>query len=125
MRRALVAGAVAALAMVGMGSAAGAAPPGQEKKVGEVWICDGVETTILTSSGRIGWVGDTQYKATSAHFEGTFTPADGSEPETFTFDKTWPSKTTEGEISCTQDVEETDATGTFVGHGEVTAVPVH
>jgi hypothetical protein len=123
MRKALAVGAVAAIATLGTVSTAGAAPPGQEKKEGEVWICDGVETTILTSSGRTGWVGDTQYQATSIHFEGTFTPVVG-DPETFTFDKTWPSKGGD-EISCTQDVTETDETGTFVGHGEVTAVAVH
>lgn len=123
MHKALVAGAVAAIATVGMVSVARAAPPGQEKKEGEVWICDGVETTILTSSGRTGWVGDTQYMATSFHFDGTFTPADGSPAETFSFDKIWPSKGGD-EISCTQHVEETDETGTFIGDGEVTAVAV-
>lgn len=124
MSKALVAGAVAAIATVGIVSVAGAAPPGQQKKEGEVWICDGVETTIFTSSGRVGWVGDTQYKAVSILFEGTFTPADGSEPQTESFAKTWPAKSTDGAISCTQDFEESDETGTFVGHGEVTAVPV-
>ena len=124
MRKALVAGAVMVASTMATMSAAAAAPPGLEKKGGETWMCGGVETTIVTASGRSGWIGDTLYKATSLEFTGTFTPADGSEPQTETESKTWPARSTEGEITCTLDIEETSPEGTFVGQGEVIAVPV-
>ena len=124
MRKALIAGVVMVTSTVGLASAVAAAPAGLEKKGGETWMCAGVETTIVTASGRTGWIGDTLYKATSLEFTGTFTPAGGGEPQTEIESKTWPSRSTEGEITCTLDIEESSPEGTFVGHGEVIAVPV-
>jgi hypothetical protein len=58
--------------------------------------------------------------------EGTFTPTGGT-PEPFSESKTWAGgKDTNNPdlITCTADVSETDETGTFEAHFEVTAVSV-
>ena len=123
MRKTLAAGAVAAIAtVVGGISVADAAPPGLEKKEGEAWVCNGEDVVIFTA-GRNGWVGDTHYHAIEFSFEGTFTPAGGGLAEEFSFEKSWPAKGGET-VTCTQDITETDESGTFVGHGEVTAETV-
>ena len=117
---------MAAIATVGMVSTAGAVPPGLEKKDPEPWVCGGVAVEIFTA-GRNGWIGDTQYHAVSFSFEGTFTPTGGA-PEPVSFSKTWANGKGADDpdaITCTQDIDETDDTGHFVAHGEVTAVPVH
>ena len=83
MHKALVAGTIVVGAL-GVGSAVGAVPPGLEKKGAEEgdWECDGIPTQIFGGNGRSAWVGDQKVLALSIHFEGTFTPADGSPPET-------------------------------------------
>lgn len=125
MRKTFVAGAVAAVATVGMVSTAAAVPPGLEKRVPESWTCGGVPVEIFTA-GRNGWIGDTQYHAVSFSLEGTFTPT-GGEPEPVFFSKTWANGRGADDadaINCTQHIDETDDTGRFVADAEVTAVPV-
>lgn len=65
-KRWAVAGVVAAVVSVGGGSLAAAEPPNREP---EVFICDGVETEIITA-GRNGWVDGVKYKAVQFTFEG-------------------------------------------------------
>lgn len=57
----------------------------------------------------------------SVTFTGTFYPAGGGEPETFT--ETWAKKGRQNgidKLSCTFGFEETDEFGRFVGEGDVT-----
>ena len=126
MRKALAGFAVAAVAAVatmGMSGTAWAVP---DHSV-EEWVCDGEDTTIFTA-GRNGWVdGEVQYHAVHLSFTGTFTPADGGEPQTETEDKTWANGRGMDDpdaVTCTTHFEETTPEGTFVGDGMVVAVPV-
>jgi hypothetical protein len=124
MRKMLVAVVMSTIAIVGTAVPAVAQPPGQAKNP-EMFVCDGEETLIVTA-GRNGWIGDTKYHAVTFSIEGTFTPTGGT-PEPFSEFKTWAGgKDTNNPdlITCTADVSETDETGTFVAHFEVTAVPV-
>ena len=124
MRKMLVVGVMSMIAIVGTVVPAVAQPPGQEKNP-EMFVCDGQETLIVTA-GRNGWIGDTKYHAVTFSIEGTFTPTGGT-PEPFSESKIWAGgKDTNNPdlITCTADVSETDETGTFVAHFEVTAVPV-
>ena len=121
MRKVLV-GVAAAIAVVGMSGGTALATPEKPSKA-EEWDCGGEETTIFTA-GRNGWVDGVQYHAVSFSIEGTFTPT-GGEPEPFSESKTWAGgKSGPGEITCTQHFQETDAEGTVVADGEVTAFPV-
>jgi hypothetical protein len=124
MRRWLIGGVVAVSATLGMVTTASAAPPGLEKRGGEAFVCDGEDVVIFTTSGRQGWIGDTLYLARSVHFEGTFTPADGGEPQTEVDDKTYGGGPAGDVITCTSSFTETDETGTFTGEVLVTAVRV-
>ena len=124
MRKMLVAVVMSTIAIVGTAMPAVAVPPGQEKNP-EAWVCDGEDTLIVTA-GRNGWIDDTKYQAVTFSIEGTFTPTGGT-PEPFSESKTWAGgKDTNNPdlITCTSDVSETDETGTFEAHFEVTAVPV-
>ena len=53
----------------------------------EVCICDGVETEIIVA-GRSGWIDGVHYLAHNLVVEGTFTPTDRREPESFR-DEQW------------------------------------
>ena len=124
MRKMLVAGVMSTIAIVGTAMPAVAQPPGQEKSP-EMFVCDGEDTLIVTA-GRNGWIDDTKYHAVTFSIEATFTPTGGT-PQPFTESKTWAGgKDTNNPdlITCTADVSETDETGTFEAHIEVTAVPV-
>jgi hypothetical protein len=101
-----------------------AQPPGQERNP-EAFVCDGEDTLIVTA-GRNGWIDDTKYHAVTFSIEGTFTPTGGT-PESFSEFKTWAGGQDANSpdlITCTSDVSETDDTGTFEAHFEITAVPV-
>ena len=124
MRKMLVAGVMSTIAIVGTAAPAVAQPPGQEKNP-EMFVCDGEDTLIVTA-GRNGWIGDAKYHAVTFSVEGTFTPVGGT-PEPFSESKTWAGgKDADSPdlVTCTADVSETDETGTFEAHIEVTAVPV-
>jgi hypothetical protein len=124
MRKILVVVVLSTIAIVGTAVSAVAQPPGQEKNP-ESFVCDGEETLIITA-GRNGWIGDTKYHAVTFSIEGTFTPTGGT-PEPFSEFKTWAGGKDANNpdlITCTADVSETDETGTFEAHIEVTAVPV-
>jgi hypothetical protein len=124
MRKMLVAGVVSALAIAGTAMPAVAQPPGQADEP-EEWACDGADVGIVTA-GRNGWIDDARYKAVTFSIEGTFTPAGGT-PQPVSESKTWAGGKDANSpdlITCTQDISETDETGTFEAHLEVTAVPV-
>jgi hypothetical protein len=124
MRKMLVAGVMLTIAIVGTAVPAVAQPPGQEKTP-EMFVCDGEDTVIVTA-GRNGWIDDTKYHAVTFSIEATFTPTGGT-PEPFSEFKTWAGgKDAESPdlITCTADFSETDETGTFEAHFEVTAVLV-
>ena len=90
-----------------------------------MFVCDGEDTLIVTA-GRNGWIDDTKYHAVTFSIEGSFTPTGGT-PEPFSESKTWAGGKDANSpdlITCTSDVSETDETGTFEAHFEVTAVPV-
>lgn len=113
MRRGMLVAAVlgtAGMGLAGHASAANGVPPGLQAKVPEVFTCDGQETVVFGGNGRSGWVGDTLYVARSIHFEGTFTPADGSPSQTFVFDKTFGRGPAGETVNCVSHVEETDET---------------
>jgi hypothetical protein len=124
MRKLLVAGVMSAIALIGTAMPAVAQPPGQEKNP-EMFVCDGEDTLIVTA-GRNGWIDGTQYHAVTFSIEGSFTPTGGT-PEPFSEFKTWAGGMDANSpdlITCTADVSETDETGTFAAHFEVTAVPL-
>ena len=124
MRKMLVAGVMSTVAIIGTAVPAAAEPPGQAKSP-EEFVCDGQDTLIVTA-GRNGWIDDTKYHAVTFSVEGTFTPTGGT-PEPFSESKTWAGGKDANSpdlITCTSDVSETDETGTFEAHFEVTAVPV-
>jgi hypothetical protein len=124
MRKMLVAGAISAIAAIGTAVPAIAQPPGQANSP-EAFVCDGEDTLIVTA-GRNGWIDDTKYHAVTFSIEGTFTPTGGT-PQPFSESKTWAGGKDANSpdlITCTSDVSETDETGTFEAHFEVTAVPV-
>jgi hypothetical protein len=81
---------------------------------------------MIVTAGRNGWIDGVKYHAVTFSVEGTFTPAGGT-PEPFSDFKTWAGgkgANSPDLITCTSDVSETDETGTFEAHFEVTAVPV-
>ena len=122
MRKILIA-IMSTIAIVGTAMPAVAQPPGQERNP-EMFVCDGEDTLIVTA-GRNGWIDDTKYHAVTFSAEGTFTPTGGT-PELFSESKTWAGGKDANSpdlITCTSDVSETDETGTFEAHFEVTAVP--
>jgi hypothetical protein len=124
MRKILVAGVMSTVAILGTAAPAVAQPPGQERNP-ETFVCDGADTLIVTA-GRNGWIDDTKYHAVTFSIEGTFTPTGGT-PQPFSESKTWAGGKDANSpdlITCTADVSETDGTGTFEAHIEVTAVPV-
>ena len=124
MRKMLVAGVMSAIAIIGTAVPAVAQPPGQEKNP-EMFVCDGEDTLIVTA-GRNGWIDDTKYHAVTFSIEGTFTPVGGT-PEPFSESKTWANGKDANSpdlVTCTQDISETDETGTFEAHLVITAVPV-
>jgi hypothetical protein len=124
MRKMLVAGVISAIALIGTTVPAIAQPPGQADSP-EAFVCDGEDTLIVTA-GRNGWIDDTKYHAVTFSIEGTFTPTGGT-PEPFSEFKTWAGGQDANNpdlITCTSDVSETDDTGTFEAHFEITAVPV-
>ena len=124
-RKAVVAGVVASIAMMGTFSVAGAEPPGLGKFGGE-WVCDGETTTIFVRS-RNGWVGDTLYHAVSVSVEGIFTPT-GGEPQPVSFFKEWGNgrgADSPEAITCIQQLNDILPDGTFVGQQTAVAVPVH
>ena len=87
----LVAGAVAAVATVGAGSLAGAAPT---KNI-ETYICDGVSTDFAVA-GRSGFLNGEHYLAHNLVVVGTFDPT-GPAPAVETFrDEQWTSGRTDG-----------------------------
>jgi hypothetical protein len=117
MKRWTVAGAVAAIATVGVASTAGAIP----KREPEVWNCPGGTTMIITA-GRNGWIGDTQYHAVEFSATGTFTPTGGT-PQPVEEFKQWAGGGP-GTVTCTMHVDATDDEGHFVADFTVVAVPV-
>jgi hypothetical protein len=122
MRKMLIAGVVSTIALIGTAVPAAAQP---QQRSPEEWVCDGEDTLIVTA-GRNGWIDDTKYHAVTFSVEGTFTPTGGT-PEPFSESKTWAAGKDANSpdlITCTSDVSETDETGTFEAHFEVTAVPV-
>ena len=122
MRKLLVTGVMSTIVLIGAGAPADAAP---QQRAPEKWVCDGADTLIVTA-GRNGWIDDTKYHAVSFTIEGSFTPTGGA-PEPFSESKTWAGgrdASSADLITCTADVSETDETGTFEAHFEVTAVPV-
>ena len=124
MRKTLVAAVVSTIGILGTAAPAVAEPPGQGKHP-EEWVCDGEDVVIVTA-GRNGWIDDSRYQAVTFSIEGTFTPTGGT-PEPFSESKTWAGGKDANSpdlITCTQDISETDETGTFEAHLEVTAVPV-
>ena len=115
-RKAVVGTAVAAMILATTASTAVAdAPPGLAKQAAEQWICDGEEVTIVAPGSRPGWIDGVHYMATTLEFTVT---VGGEVVESSS--KTWPSRSDEGEVSCTLDFTD----GPAVIHGEVTAVPV-
>jgi hypothetical protein len=124
MRKMLVAGVVSTIAIVGAAAPAVAEPPGQAKDP-EAFVCDGEDVEIVTA-GRNGWVDDARFKAVTFSIEGTFTPTGGT-PQPFSDSKTWAGGKDVNSpdlVTCTQDFSDTDETGTFEAHIEITAVPV-
>ncbi len=124
MRKIVIAGVMSTVAFVATTAPAVAQPPGQERNP-EAFVCDGEDTLIVTA-GRNGWIGDTKYHAVTFFVEGTFTP-EGGTPEPFGESKTWAGGKDANSpdlITCTADVSDTDESGTFEAHFEVTAVPV-
>jgi hypothetical protein len=124
MRKMLVVSAMSAIAILGTALPAIAQPPGQTDSP-EAFVCDGEDTLIVTA-GRNGWIDDTKYHAVTFSIEGTFTPTGGT-PQAFSESKTWAGGQDANSpdlITCTSDFSETDDTGTFEAHFEITAVPV-
>ncbi len=128
--RKLLVGVATAIAVVGLGSGTAMAVPAglEQDKKAEAWTCEGEDVTIFVA-GRSGWIGDTHYLASSFTFEGTFTPSDGSEPQTVTQSKNWgPADIGRDAITCTMHIEETEEEteedGTFVGDATIIAFPV-
>lgn len=122
MRKMLVAGVMSTIALIGTAMPAVAEP---QHRTPEEWVCDGEDTQIVTA-GRNGWIDETKYHAVTFSAEGTFTP-NGGTPEPFSDTKTWAGGKDANSpdlITCTADFSETDETGTFEAHFEVTAVPV-
>lgn len=120
LRNALVVAMGVFVATLGPFSTAQAAP----SHTAEVFICDGVETTIFTA-GRNGWVDGVKYQAVSFSIEGTFTPT-GGEPQPVTVTKVWAGGKDLGDpaaITCTADVSEQSDEGLFEAQIEVIAVP--
>jgi hypothetical protein len=123
-RKMLVAGVVSTIAIVGAAAPAVAEPPGQAKDP-EAFVCDGEDVEIVTA-GRNGWIDDARYKAVTFSIEGTFTPTGGT-PQPVSESKTWAGGKDVNSpdlVTCTVDFSETDETGTFEAHVEITAVPV-
>ena len=121
MRKMLVASVISTIALIGTAVPAIAQP----QRTPEEWVCDGEDTLIVTA-GRNGWIDDTKYHAVAFSIEGSFTPTGGI-PELFSDSKTWAGGKDANSpdlITCTADIFETDDTGTFEEHLEVTAVPV-
>lgn len=122
MRKMLAAGVMSTIALIGTAMPAVAEP---QHRTPEEWVCDGEDTQIVTA-GRNGWIDETKYHAVTFSAEGTFTP-NGGTPEPFSDTKTWAGGKDANSpdlITCTADFSETDETGTFEAHFEVTAVPV-
>ena len=120
-KRWALASAAAAILTVATASTAGAIP---DHKMPEVWNCGG-QTTLIFTAGRNGWVNGVHYHAVEFSVAGTFTPTGGA-PEPVSFGKTWAGgRSGPGAITCTQQINETDADGTFVGNAQVTAIPVN
>ena len=112
------------VASIAVAGAASAEPPGQAKDP-EAWVCDGEDVLIVTA-GRNGWIDDARYQAVTFSIERTFTPTGGT-PQPVTDSKTWAGGKDVNSpdlVTCTQDISETDETGTFEAHLEITAVPV-
>ena len=100
-KRWAVAGAVATVVSVGVGSTAGAAPT----KNTETYICNGVPTTFAVA-GRSGFIGDQHYLAHNLVVVGMFDPT-GPAPAVETFrDEQWSSGRTDG-LNCTATFTET------------------
>jgi hypothetical protein len=119
MRKVLVATGIF-VATAGVVSTAEAAPT----HTAEVFICDGVSTTIFTA-GRNGWVDGVKYQAVSFSIEGTFTPT-GGDPQPVNETKVWGGGKDLGDpdaITCTADVSEVSEEGVFEAELEVIAVP--
>ena len=122
MRKLLVAGIMSTIAVI-IGTAVPAVAEPQQRTP-EEWVCDGEDTQIVTA-GRNGWVDETKYHAVTFSAEGSFTPTGGA-PQPFSDTKTWAGGKDANSpdlITCTADFSETDETGTFEAHFEVTAVP--
>jgi len=125
MRRAAVLAVVAGVATAGMGAPALAdVPPGLAKKPPDIFICDGTESVVFSGGGRSGYLNGVQYLATEFNISGTFTPSDGSEPQTFSEIKTWGNGPAGEEVACEAHGEETSPEGTFVADFVITAVKV-
>jgi hypothetical protein len=69
--------------------------------------CDGQQVTVEASGGTAFWIGEHKYAISSITF--TFTPADGSAPQTFT-KVNGKRSGKDGTVTCTG--TETDETGT-------------
>jgi len=124
MRKWLVAGVMATIAIVEIAAPAVAEPQGQSK-VPEEWVCSG-EDVVIVSAGRNGWIDDAKYHAVTLSVEGTFTPHGGT-PQPISEFQTWAGGKDANSpdlITCTQDVSADDGTGIFEAHFEVTAIPV-
>ena len=121
MRKMLVVGVMSTIALIGTAVPAVAEP---QQRTPEEWVCGGEDTQIVTA-GRNGWIDETKYHAVTFSAEGTFTPTGGT-PEPFSETKTWAmgkDANSPDLITCTADFSESDETGTFEAHFEVTAVP--
>lgn len=118
--------------IVGLGLAAGTAeaatPPGIAKQhpvFGNVVCDDGSTPTVFSGGGRSGWVDGTLYVITSATFQATFVPNDGSPPISETFTKTYGAGPKGDTLSCTSEgtFDDPDGSGTFSAQFDVVAVP--
>ena len=94
-RASVIAAALALAAVV----PAGAATPPEGGGLEQIEAtCNGQATTVTASGGVAFWANGQKYSITS--FSGTFTPADGSDPQSFTKVNGKRSGKTEGEINC-------------------------
>jgi hypothetical protein len=125
MKRAFVGVVAVGTAMVGFAAPALAVPPGLESRFGELeFDCGGDTLLIVAANGRMGWAGDDKYLLRSLSFDGTFTPSDGSAPQTDSFSKTYGRGPNGPTVECTASIAETGPDGDFAATIEISVVQI-
>jgi hypothetical protein len=125
MKRAFVGAVAAGAALVGLGAPALAAPPGLESRFEELeFDCGGDTLLIVAANGRMGWAGDDKYLLRSLTFDGTFTPSDGSPPQTESFSKTYGRGPNGPTLDCSASINETAPDGDFAATIEISVVQI-